>query len=97
MADDTEPTGQHGVDPTTVSVLDGVKFLGKVEAPENCLYKYRAENLVREGDFAVIMDQNDNFHQVVMKRGDFFQSPKGKFYHDKIIDKVEFGAKVFIP
>lgn len=53
---DDETTGLHGVDPSSVSALEGVKFLGKVEAPENCMYKYREENLVREGDFAVFMD-----------------------------------------
>lgn len=43
----------------------------------------------------IFWDDRGNITPAMMKKGDAFMNYKGKFYHDDIIDKAEFGTKVF--
>ena len=77
------------------SNFDKVEIVKKTEIAENCLFKYKRDNTIRNGDIVIFWDDRDNFLQATMKKGDSYMTYKGKFYHDDIIDKVDFGSKVF--
>lgn len=59
------------------------------------IYSYRRENLIKEGDTVIIYEGADSMKQMVMKKGERFQNKSGCFLHDEIIDKADFGSKVF--
>jgi tRNA A58 N-methylase Trm61 len=50
---------------------------------------------VQEGDLVVFWESVDNFTQAIIKKDDFYQNSKGKFLHNQMINKVEFGSKMF--
>lgn len=59
------------------------------------IYTYRRENLIKEGDIVVVFEGADNMKQLTMKRGEKFQNKFGCYNHDDIIDKCEYGSKIF--
>ena len=77
------------------SHFGNVEIVKKAEIDENCLFKYKKDNTIREGDLVIFWDDKDNYWPAKMKKGESYMTYKGKFYYDDIIDKADFGTKVF--
>ena len=71
------------------------QLVTRQEIPDNLIYKYTDDNMVKDGDFAVFWDGPDNKTQTVLTKRGNYQTRNGKIKHDDIIDKVCFGSKVF--
>ena len=63
--------------------------------PENCIYKYKYDNIVKEDDFVIFWDGPDNKTQAVMKRNGKHQSKNGQYKHNDIMSKATYGSKIF--
>ena len=45
------------------SLFENIEIVTKTELPENCLFKYKKDNIIRDGDMIIFWDDKDNFHQ----------------------------------
>lgn len=63
--------------------------------PDHCIYKYKKDNIVREGDFVTFWDGPEIKQGEIIKRGGKRQSKIGIYKHNDIIDKVDYGSKIF--
>ena len=52
--------------------LEGIYFIDPPQLVDHCLFKYRPDGMVKDGDLAVFMDKNGNFTQQVIRHGGFF-------------------------
>ena len=50
------------------------------------LFSYERQNLVREGDLVLFYESMDLSKQMIIKRGDQYQTTKGVVSHDQMID-----------
>ena len=65
------------------------------DKPSRNIYSYRKDNLIREGDVVIVYESIDSMKQIIMKKGERLQNKYGYYLHDDIIDKCEYGSKVF--
>ena len=60
------------------------------------LYTYDKDNVIREGDTAIIYEKQDLLKQVVIKKGASYTASKGAIKHDELINNKErYGTKIF--
>ena len=62
---------------------------------ENKVFSYTKDNLIRDGDSAVIIEGGDSIKQVTVTKGGSFHNKFGIFLYDTLIGQVEFGSKIF--
>lgn len=41
--------------------IENVKFISKIQLPENLIFKYSKENVVKDSDLVVFWESQDNF------------------------------------
>jgi len=59
------------------------------------LYTYSKPNLIQDGDVAVFFEGHDSFKQQLIKHGHIYQTKFGPVLHSDIINKAEYGTRVF--
>ena len=63
--------------------------------PSLCLFKYSSDNIIRQDDLVIFWEREDLQKQVIMTKGGQFQTRDGNYHFKNIINKVEFGSKIF--
>eukprot|EP00347_Sterkiella_histriomuscorum_P016963 403351184 len=84
---------QQPIDTTSSDQQQALADQNSVQ-PKN-VFSYTSDNMIKEGDTVIIWESADSIKQIQMKRGSTFQNKHGAFPHGDIIDKVEYGTKVF--
>jgi len=62
---------------------------------QRSMYSYAADNLVREGDTAIFYESIDLYKQMIIRKGNYYQTTKGVIQHDQLIGNEQFGTKVY--
>jgi len=63
--------------------------------PDHCIFKYSEDNLIRQDDLAIFWESSELQKQTVMAHGGAYQTKDGKYFFKHIINKEQFGSKVF--
>jgi len=74
---------------------DASQAVAEAKPSSRNIYTYRKDNLIKEGDLVIVYESADNMKQIIMKRGEKLQNKFGCYDHNEIIDKCEYGSKVF--